>query len=205
MTSSASSVPVLADVLLLAYSKGFFPMANEDTGAIEWHRPDPRGIIPLQSVRFARFLLKTVKKQVYNVTINTAFSEVIAGCANRNETWISQEIIDAYTQLHSMGYAYSFEAWNEGRLAGGLYGVAIGRAFFGESMFSVQRDASKVAFYHLVHYLREHGFMLLDTQYVNDFTLSLGAIEIPDSVYQRILQTSLKPSSDSADEGCTYC
>ena len=185
------SSTLLPDVLLLGYRNGFFPMADPDLGRILWHRPEQRGVIPLDRVKISRSLRKEIERGTFTVTINEAFSNVIQGCAAREDTWINDEIIDAYTELHHLGHAHSVEAWHHGQLAGGLYGVSIGGAFFGESMFSVVSNASKVAFAHLVYRLNSRGYRLLDTQYVNDFTASLGAIEIPDVVYQMLLADAL--------------
>lgn len=186
------SPTLLPEVLLLAYRNGYFPMADPDLDRILWHRPDPRGVIPLDRVRISRSLRKEITSQRFNVTVDTDFSAVIRACAERDETWINDEIIDAYEHLHELGYAHSLETWHQGQLVGGLYGVALGGAFFGESMFSAMSNASKVAFAHLVARLNNHGFRLLDTQYVNDFTASLGAIEIPDVVYHMLLADALQ-------------
>lgn len=185
------SSTLLPDVLLLGYRNGFFPMADPDLGRILWHRPELRGVIPLDRVKISRSLRKEIERGTFTVTIDEAFGDVIQGCAAREDTWINDEIIDAYTELHHLGHAHSVEAWHNGQLAGGLYGVSIGGAFFGESMFSIVSNASKVAFAHLVYRLNSRGYRLLDTQYVNDFTASLGAIEIPDVVYQMLLADAL--------------
>ncbi|MCS6809288.1 MAG: leucyl/phenylalanyl-tRNA--protein transferase [Bacteroidota bacterium] len=174
------------DLLILAYQQGYFPMAEPD-GEMYWHSPDPRAIIPLDGVRISRSLRKTLAKNIYDIRINTAFHDVITGCADREETWISAEIIDVYTELHERGFAHSVEAWHQGALVGGLYGVAIGGAFFGESMFSRMPDSSKVAFVHLVEHLRSRRFILLDSQYLNPHIQRLGGIEIPRSEYMRRL------------------
>lgn len=170
-------------------------MAEETTGRIVWHRPDPRAIIPLETVRIPRSLRSVLNKNLFQVTINTAFEEVIRLCSLRDESWISDEIIDAYTAIHYLGFAHSVEAWQDSELVGGLYGVCIGSAFFGESMFHKTPNASKVAFAHLISVLKKNGFKLLDTQYINSFTEQLGAIEIPDSVYQAVLGSALKHDS----------
>lgn len=191
MLGSGSST-LLPEVVLLGYRNGFFPMADPDLGKILWHRPEIRAIIPLDRVHIPRSLRKEIDRGTFTITVNTAFEDVITACAERDDTWISDEIIETYTQLHHMGYAHSVESWFEGSLVGGLYGVSIGAAFFGESMFSRKSNASKVAFAHLVSRLRERQFQLLDTQYINDFTESLGAIEIPDTLYQVILNNALQ-------------
>jgi leucyl/phenylalanyl-tRNA--protein transferase len=156
------------DVVLTAYCNGYFPMADSGTGLISWYSPDPRAVIPLDKFRVPRSLRAIIRRKVFDVRINAAFDEVIRMCAGRKETWISSEIIAVYTALNRSGYAHSVESWCGGRLAGGLYGVAIGGAFFGESMFSVMSNASKVALTHLVDILRLKRFGLLDTQFVNE-------------------------------------
>lgn len=180
---------LVPDLLVIGYRNGFFPMGDPETGDINWHRPDPRAIIPLDGVRVSSSLRTTLRKGRYSVTVNTSFHDVITACADRPDCWITPSVIDAYTELHHMGLAHSVESWYNGHLVGGLYGVALGGAFFGESMFSRMNDASKVSFVALVERLRERGFSLLDTQYINDFTASLGAIEIPDATYQHLLQS----------------
>ena len=182
---------LVPDLLVIGYRNGFFPMGDPTTGDIQWHRPDPRAIIPLGDVRVTSSLRATIRKGHLSITVDTAFHDVITACADRPECWITPAVIDAYTELHHLGLAHSVESWCEGRLVGGLYGVALGGAFFGESMFSRMNDASKVSFVALVQRLRERGFSLLDTQYINDFTASLGAIEIPDAAYQRRLQACI--------------
>lgn len=181
----------MPDVLLVGYRNGFFPMAEERSGRIVWHRPDPRAIIPLDDVHISRSLLKTLRKRTFRVTVDTAFREVITQCADREQSWISPEIVQAYCDLHESGHAHSIESWVGDELVGGLYGVSLAGAFFGESMFSRRSDASKVAFAHLIAVLRLRGFRLLDTQYINDFTESLGAVEIPDAIYQIMLTDAL--------------
>lgn len=179
------------DVLLMAYERGFFPMAEED-GQILWHRPDPRAIIPLDAVTISTSLRKVVQRKMFSMTVNSAFRDVITACADRPVTWISPDIIDAYVELHELGLAHSVEAWHQQELVGGLYGVALGGAFFGESMFSRRPNASKAAFAWLVQHLRAQNFTLLDTQYINDFTASLGAVEVPDQQYQQLLSLALE-------------
>jgi leucyl/phenylalanyl-tRNA--protein transferase len=181
------------DMVLYGYSQGVFPMANQDEdNAIFWVEPEFRGIIPLEQFKVSKSLKQTLRSGRYRVTLNDAFEAVMRGCANRNETWISEEIIDVYCQLQQMGYGYSFEVWNQqNELVGGLYGIAMGRAFFGESMFSVERDTSKVALYCLVEWLTENNFLLLDTQYITDHLKSLGAIEITRAEYLVLLGEAL--------------
>ncbi len=179
------------DMVIWAYQNGYFPMA-EDDGELFWHAPDPRAVIPLDRVKIARSLRQVLKKAQFDVTFNKDFYGVICGCADRDETWISPEIIEVYADLHAMHLTHSVEVWQDGDLVGGLYGVALGGAFFGESMFSRVSNASKVAFVHLTTHLRKQGFTLLDSQYLNPFTESLGAIEIPFVDYKRQLMEALQ-------------
>jgi leucyl/phenylalanyl-tRNA--protein transferase len=166
-------------------------MADPDTGDIEWFSPNPRAILELDSFHIPRSLKLTLKKKPFEILINAAFEETIRACAERERTWISEEIVEAYVRLHRDGYAHSVEAWSGERLVGGLYGVALGGAFFGESMFSRQRDASKVALVALVERLRAQGFTLLDTQYITPHLALFGAREIPRSEYLTRLAAAL--------------
>jgi len=191
MHRSNGTTTLIPEVLLMGYKNGFFPMADSASGKMQWHRPDPRAIIPLDAVRIPRSLRQVLRKQLFSVTTNTAFARVVQLCANREDTWINDDIVDAYTALHHLGYAHSIESWQNGVLVGGLYGVSINGAFFGESMFSLQSNASKVAFAFLVNRLLALRFTLLDTQYINEFTESLGAIEVPDVIYQQLLGKAL--------------
>lgn len=181
-------------LLLSAYAQGVFPMA-EDDGQIYWYQPDPRAILPLSSFHIPRRLQRTVQQGVYQVYMNTAFEAVMRFCAapapERKKSWINEEIIAAYTRLHQLGFAHSVESWLNGRLVGGLYGVALGGFFAGESMFSRERDASKVALVHLVGHLRARGFLLLDVQFMTDHLQRFGAVEIPDALYQQYLAQAL--------------
>lgn len=182
--------------LLLSYSQGFFPMADPEDGEIGWYSPDPRAIIDLNKFKVNRSLRLTIKKRIFQIRIDTSFEDVIRKCADRTETWISEEIIQSYLLLHDMGYAHSVEAWKDSRLVGGLYGVAIGGAFFGESMFSLERDASKVTLVALVERLRLRGFRLLDIQFITDHLARFGGKEIPRAEYLNRLNdaTPLKVS-----------
>lgn len=182
---------LLPDVLLVGYRNGFFPMSEPDSGRILWHRPDPRAIIPLDDVRLSRSTQQVMRSGLFTVTVDACFEDVMRRCSHRDSSWISEDLISAYTGLHDMGHAHSIETWIGDELVGGLYGVNIGGAFFGESMFSVVSNASKVAFGNLVAILRANDFRLLDTQYINDFTASLGAIEIADAQYQVLLVEAL--------------
>ncbi|MEM1054346.1 MAG: leucyl/phenylalanyl-tRNA--protein transferase [Bacteroidota bacterium] len=184
-------------VLLHAYRAGLFPMADPDDGnRIYWYAPDPRAVLPLDGLRVSRSLRQRIRRKTFTVTVDRAFERVIAACAapapGREETWISDEIRWAYTALHRAGYAHSVECWNaDAELAGGLYGVRLGGAFFGESMFSRETDASKVALVHLVDRLRAGGFTLLDIQMQTDHLARMGAVEIPREVYERRLASAL--------------
>jgi len=176
----------------LAYRHGIFPMGHPGTRIVTWHRPDPRAIIPLDRFHVSRSLRKTIRRQVFEVRIDTDFEEVMRGCADRPEgTWITEDFVRVYGALHRMGKAHSVETWRDGRLVGGVYGVALGGAFMAESMFHRETDASKVALAALVERLRERGYTLLDVQYLTPHLASLGAVVIPASVYDRLLQTAL--------------
>ena len=180
--------------LLEAYASGWFPMAVAP-GEIRWYSPDPRGIIPLETFHVPRRLARALRGGRFEIRVDTAFADVIVACSQREDAdgnWIDQEIIDSYVNLHALGHAHSVEAWQDGELAGGLYGVAIGGAFFGESMFHHAADASKAALVALVDRLRARGFTLLDTQWVTDHLLQFGAIEIPRRRYLRLLDQALK-------------
>ena len=179
------------DFLLIAYANGYFPMAVSREGSIEWFSPDPRAIIPLDSFKTSRSLARTIRKGTFHIRVDTAFESVIRWCAKREETWISEEIVQAYCELHRRGYAHSVEAWHDEQLAGGLYGVALRGAFFGESMFSRITDASKVALVALVERLKERHYTLLDTQYMTEHLRRFGAIEIPRSDYLQRLAVAL--------------
>ena len=180
--------------LLYAYSQGIFPMAHED--GIYWYDPDPRAILPLDSFHVPRSLQRVLKKRLFEIRVNTAFAGVMRACAaprpGREETRISDEFIDAYSQLHQMGYAHSVEAWQAGQLVGGLYGVAINSFFAGESMFSHQRDASKVALVALVRRLQARRFLLLDVQFTTPHLVRFGAVEISRAAYHARLAQALQ-------------
>jgi len=169
------------DILLDFYRRGVFPMAMN--GELRLFSPEPRGVIPLEKFRIPHGSRKTLRDPAWKVTVNGAFEEVVLGCAERDETWIDETIFGSYAELHHLGHAHSVEVWRDGELAGGLYGVAIGAAFCGESMFSHVPGASKVALANLVERLRGRGFMLLDTQWVTPHLEKFGACEIPRSEY----------------------
>ncbi len=185
-------------LLLSAYCEGIFPMAHED-GQIYWYDPDPRTILPLDTFHVPRRLQRLVKQAVFTVKVNTAFTAVMQACAapapNRETTWMSPEIIEAHTRLHHLGFAHSVECWQNGRLVGGLYGVAVQGLFAGESMFSLVPDSSKVALVHLVMRLRQGGFQLLDAQFMTDHLRQFGATEIPAADYKQQLACALSVSA----------
>ena len=185
------------DLLLRAYATGLFPMAESaEDPELFWVDPERRGVLPLDTLHIPRRLKKTLRQRRFDVTADRDFIGVLRGCAertsNRKSTWINAEIIRLYAALHAMGAAHSIECWRNGRLAGGLYGVALGGAFFGESMFSRQADASKVALIHLVARLRRGGFTLLDTQFVTTHLARFGAVEISRRVYRKRLDVALE-------------
>jgi leucyl/phenylalanyl-tRNA--protein transferase len=188
-------------LLLNAYCSGVFPMGMGN-GEIGWFSPDPRGIIPLDRFHIPHGLHRTLKKRPFEIRFNSAFADVINACSDREETWIDGAIIESYCRLRDLGFAHSVEAWQEGALVGGLYGVSVGGAFFGESMFSRANDASKVALVHLVRRLRERRFLLLDTQWTTPHLKSLGAEEIPKTEYMALLDRALK--AETRFEGNPY-
>lgn len=176
------------DLVLAAYAKGIFPMAeSRDSAEIYWVDPRWRGILPLDGFHVSRSLRRQVRRETYRVTFDRDFAGVVAGCAGRPETWINGEIASLYTLLHLARQAHSVEVWEGRDLVGGVYGVAIGAAFFGESMFSRATDASKIGLLYLVDRLRQGGFTLFDTQFVTDHLSSLGAIEVSRHDYHRRL------------------
>ena len=192
MTTKGCQKTLDPDFVLRAYCSGFFPMADSRTGEISWYSPDPRTIIPLATFNISRSLRHVIRKQIFEIRIDTAFRDVIRSCARREDTWISEEIVETYAVLHSTGYAHSVESWWGDRLVGGLYGVAIGGAFFGESMFSAVSNASKVALVHLVEFLTRRNFTILDAQFISEHLKQFGAIEIPRSVYLNVLSKALE-------------
>lgn len=189
--------PLTAELLLKAYAMGVFPMAEgRDDPEIFWVDPKLRGIFPLDSFHISRSLARTIRRTPYQVTLNRDFAGTVAGCADREETWINDTIFALYAQLHRMGHAHSLELWEGDALIGGVYGVTLGRAFFGESMFSRRRDASKIALAYLVTHLRACGFTLFDTQFLTPHLASLGAVEIPRAAYHQLLRTALEGQAD---------
>jgi leucyl/phenylalanyl-tRNA--protein transferase len=185
------------ELVLQAYQQGWFPMGDDKSPGIEWYSPDPRGIIPLDTFHVPARLQRVIRQQRFTIRIDTAFDEVIRCCAARGETWITRDIIDTYAELHRLGFAHSVEAWQGDELAGGLYGVALRGAFFGESMFHRTTDASKVALAALVDRLRSRDYLLLDTQWVTPHLQQFGAMDIPRIRYLRMLARAL-------DRVCTF-
>lgn len=188
-----------AETLLLAYANGYFPMAMEkDDPEIYWFHPELRGVLPLAGFNIPRGLKRVLKDHGFTLKVDSAFREVMEACAElnkgRTETWINQRIVDAYCELHAVGYAHSVETWRDGELVGGLYGVSLGGAFFGESMFSRVSEASKVALVTLVEILCEAGYVLLDTQYVNEHLRQFGVVEVPRDDYMTKLENALSAS-----------
>ena len=185
------------ELLLHGYSIGIFPMAeHRDDPEIFWVDPRRRGGLPLDGFHLSRSLAKAMRKTAFQVSINTQFAQVVRACADRSETWINDEIADLYSALHARGRAHSLEIRDGSDLVGGVYGVTLGRAFFGESMFSRQTNASKMALAALVDRLRCAGFVLFDTQFLTDHLASLGAIEIPRGTYHQRLEAALKGHAD---------
>ena len=185
------------ELLLHGYAIGIFPMAEgRDDPEIFWVDPRLRGVMPLDGFHLSRSLSKAMRKSSFQVRINTDFSGVVAACADRSETWINSEITDLYTALHRSEHAHSLELWEGETLVGGVYGVTIGRAFFGESMFSRRTNASKMALAALVLRLKEAGFVLFDTQFLTEHLASLGAIEISRKRYQAQLASAIKGEAD---------
>ena len=181
-----------AELLLAAYSQGFFPMADE-LGQINWHNPDPRAIFPLETTRPNARFRRWLRNSDLHCTIDADFEGVMRQCATvHGDSWITGEMIAAYTALQHIGHAHSVETWQGDTLVGGIYGVSIGAAFFGESMFSLVPNASKTAFHHLAENLRKHGFILFDSQYANDHTVTLGAVEIPRADFLELLNDATK-------------
>lgn len=180
------------ELVIAGYCGGIFPMADPDSGdTVFWYRPDPRAILPLDSFHVPRNLAKVVRRGVFDLSHDSAFADVVRACANRPSTWISDEIARVFTQLHHLGVAHSVECRHDGQLVGGLYGVALGGVFFGESMFHHMADASKVALVHLVDHLRARGYSLLDVQYATPHLSQFGVKEISACDYEQLLQLAL--------------
>jgi leucyl/phenylalanyl-tRNA---protein transferase len=184
-------VELTPELLLKAYSMGIFPMGDERHDEIRWYSPDPRCIFDFDTFHVPKRLARTYRQGVFELRVNQAWREVLLHCANRDSTWITGKIYAAYTQLHELGFAHTVEAYYEGKLAGGLYGVTIGGAFMGESMFHTVTDASKVCLIYLVQRLKERGFILLDSQFMTEHLSTLGAVNISRDEYIRRLQKAL--------------
>jgi leucyl/phenylalanyl-tRNA--protein transferase len=195
------------ELLLCAYAGGLFPMANDRCDpTIHWIEPRRRGILPLEAFHVPKSLRKVIRQARFEIRVDSAFPEVIEACAasrpERPRTWLNDELVEMYCVLHQRGFAHSVEAWAEGRLAGGLYGVSLGAAFFGESMFTRRRDASKVALVDLVERLRAGGYRLLDTQFVTDHLRRFGAIEVSRPAYRALLRDAIEtPATFYGDAG----
>ena len=184
------------DLLIRAYASGVFPMSESaDDPEVFWVRPESRGVIPLNGFHMPKRLAKTIRQDRFEIRRDTDFDGVIDGCAEprpgRRRTWINGPIREAYAELFRRGHCHTVEAWREGRLVGGLYGVSLGRAFFGESMFARERDASKVCLAHLVEHLKARGFELLDTQFTTEHLKRFGAVDVPRGRYERLLAEAL--------------
>jgi len=183
--------------LLLAYRMGIFPWS---ANPLTWWSPHPRGVFELDQFHVSRSLERVIRRGVFRVARDTAFRKVMEGCAapgpGREETWISPEFLDAYTQLHEQGHAHSVECWQDGRLAGGIYGVAVGGLFAGESMFHREANASKVALFHLWRHLREKGFTVFDVQMLTPITTQLGGVNIPRETYLRRVAEAVRKECD---------
>ncbi len=194
--AASPPVEITPEILLRAYAAGIFPMAEDASDpSIFWVEPRTRGVIPLDGVHVSRSRAKTLRQERFEIRIDGDFDAVVAGCAapadDRDKTWINARIRRLYGELFDRGHCHTVEAWRDGRLAGGLYGVRLGAAFFGESMFHRETDASKVAFCHLAARLRMGGFALLDAQFVTDHLATLGAVELPRAAYQRLLDRAV--------------
>lgn len=193
----STDIRLTPTVLVRAYANGIFPMGDDRTGTVQWYSPDPRAHLPLDDVHVPHNLRRRIRKREFTVTSDQAFDRVIRACADRDRTWITPRIIRAYTQLHEQGVAHSVECWQDDTLAGGLYGVGLGGAFFGESMFFEISNASKVALIHLARQLRAGGFLLLDTQYSTEHLERFGVVEIPRDDY-------LDTLNDALDQNATW-
>lgn len=196
-----SADAISTDELIKAYSLGYFPMArSRGDASVVWVRPEERGVLPLPRARAPRRLKRFIKTEPFEIRVDTAFAQVINACAAetpaRPDTWINDAIIEAYSELHFQGLAHSVECWRDGELVGGLYGVALGAAFCGESMFSRARDASKVAFVHLIARLKAGGFHFIDAQFTNEHLEQFGLLSVPDADYQAMLGKALVAEAD---------
>lgn len=179
---------ITPELLLQAYANGVFPMADSAfSSEVYWVDPTHRGVFPLKGFHISRSLRRAINRGDYDIRINSDFPRTVANCANREETWINAEIFDLYSDLHRLGFAHSLEVWRDDQMFGGVYGVALGAAFFGESMFSTTTNGSKIALAYLIHRLNAGGFQVFDTQFITPHLASLGAIEIPRETYHKRL------------------
>lgn len=185
------------EIVLRAFADGIFPMAeSRDDPDLFWVDPRHRGVLPIDGFHVSRSLARRIRRGGYSVTLNTDFEGVVAACADRPETWINQSLLDIYLELHALGHAHSLEICQEGDLVGGVYGITLGGAFFGESMFSRRRDGSKLALAHLVDHLQRCGFVLFDTQFITPHLASLGAREISRASYRAQLAEAIDTPAD---------
>jgi leucyl/phenylalanyl-tRNA---protein transferase len=194
-------IEITPDILLKAYAAGIFPMAEDaDDPSLFWVEPQERGVIPLEGFHLSKRLARTLRSDIFEVWVDRDFDAVISGCAepgpDRDKTWINTRILRLYGELFDLGHCHTVEVYRDGHLVGGLYGVMLGAAFFGESMFHRERDASKVALAHLVARLRRGGFRLLDTQFVTGHLLQFGAVEVPRRLYKRLLREAIDTPAD---------
>ncbi|MFS8112801.1 leucyl/phenylalanyl-tRNA--protein transferase [Rhizobium jaguaris] len=197
---------ITPEILLRAYSIGLFPMAESaDDPEIFWVEPELRGVLPLDTFHVSKSLAKTIRQKPFDIRFNTDFDAVIAACAEqtngRPSTWINKTIRSLYSTLHHIGHAHSVEAWEDGKLVGGLYGVSLGSAFFGESMFSRRTDASKICLVYLVERLKKRGFTLLDTQFTTEHLRTFGAIDVPKDQYAKMLEKAMESPNLSFSVG----
>jgi leucyl/phenylalanyl-tRNA--protein transferase len=195
------AIEITPDILLKAYAAGIFPMAEDaDDPSLFWVEPRERGIIPLDTFHISKRLARTVRSDQFEIRVDQDFDGVVAGCAapgaDREKTWISRRIRELYGELFDAGYCHTVEVYRDDRLVGGLYGVRLNGAFFGESMFHTERDASKVALVHLVARLRRGGFALLDTQFVTSHLAQFGAVEVPRRTYKQMLRNAMEHAAD---------
>lgn len=200
----APGTAIPPDLILRAYASGVFPMAeSSDDPEVFWVRPETRGVIPLDDFHVSRSLRKIMKRRPFEIRFDSDFMGVIEGCAaetrNRPSTWINKAIRDAYAELFRRGHCHTVEAWDQDGLAGGLYGVSLGRAFFGESMFSRKPNASKICLVKLVEHLRQRGYVLLDTQFTTEHLKTFGAIDIPRLKYEQLLQQAMEGKASFRD------
>ncbi|MBZ4021420.1 leucyl/phenylalanyl-tRNA--protein transferase [Rhodobacter sp. TJ_12] len=191
------AVKLSPDLLISAYAQGIFPMASaRDSEELHWFEPRLRGIIPLHNLHISRSLAREMRRMPYTIRTNTAFRAVVEGCADRDETWINDTLFELYDALHALGVAHALEVWEGETLVGGIFGLTLGGAFFGESMFSRRRNASKIALAYTVDRLLRAGFVLFDTQYLTPHLKSMGGVEIPRAIYRQRLAEALQLRAD---------